>query len=73
MTGETLINRLPAGGFLRLAHGKGKVHRAYIDPRTGDRRICRPSILGKVRNGVAREWVQVSEREYLEAPCGECK
>ena len=72
MTGDELLPTLRLGDFLRLAHRKGKVHRTYIDERTAEMRICRPSMLEGTR-GSARQWVKVDANEYSDNPCDTCR
>ena len=72
MTGAELLATLRPGEYLRLAHGHRRVHRAYLDQRTGDMRICRPSMLDAARRSM-REWVKADSAEYSANPCDTCK
>jgi hypothetical protein len=63
-----LIGKLGPGAFLRLAHGRGKVHRVYVD-RMG-KRICRSSMLER---GSQRDWEEVNSTQYHATPCDVCK
>lgn len=69
MTGEQLFFTLQPGEFLRLAHEAGKVHRAFLDEKTGEMRICRPTMLQRR----SRDWTKVGVSEYSTNPCDTCK
>lgn len=72
MTGDKLFDTLRPGDFLRLAHRRGKVHRAYGDEHTGTMRICRPSML-EGTGGASRQWEKATASEYSDDPCDTCR